>query len=111
MSVWTDVAYDHARAQRAIDLLERMAGELAARTRARAALADEARQGWSGAGRAGFDHRLGDLVAGGEDLAHRMRLAAVAIDSDLEAAVEEQRRRERRRAELEIEYDQLLVPG
>lgn len=109
MSVWDDVLHDETTARRAVERLEQAATHLDALTRAREHLASDARVGWEGAGRKGFDRRLAALVIRSEELVHHLRSAAAAIESDLEAALFEQRRRERRRAELE-DRKALLVP-
>jgi uncharacterized protein YukE len=101
MSLWDDVAHDEITTRRAVERLEETADRLSALTRSREHLADDARVGWQGAGREGFDRRLAGLVTRSEELIHQFRAAAATIESDLEAAVLEQRRREQRRAEIE----------
>ena len=93
MSIWTDVRFDAATAHTAARELRSVADDVEAAAERRADLADDARDGWTGQLRAGFDDRVGAQLAEAGDLVAALRAAAVRIEDELAAAMAEQRRR------------------
>jgi hypothetical protein len=97
MSIWSDVVHDPARAQEAIDELERSAAHLEGLTEARANLARQALIDWHGARRETVEHAVTDLLDRSDELVWQLRRTAASIAEETELAIDEQRRRERLR--------------
>lgn len=97
MSIWSDVTHDPARAQEAIDELERVAAHLEGLTESRASLAREALVDWHGAWREEVEQTLTDLLGRSEELVQQLRRTAARIAEETELAAAEQQRRERLR--------------
>ena len=95
---WSDVDFDHAKAQAAVEALRATASLLDTQTDARVRLAAEAQREWRGAARRTFDDELRRLVREAADLTDACRRAAAAIEgAAAEAGLEQRRRVERRR--------------
>lgn len=95
---WTNVRFDHAAAQQAVDELGRCATMLDDQTTERVRLARTAQQEWRGAARHRFDDELATLTSRAAWLVSNLRSLAADIERSSEAARTEQRRRELDRA-------------
>ena len=97
MSIWSDVTHNPARAQDAIDELERAAAHLEGLTESRANLARGALADWHGARRETVEQALIELLDHSGELVQQLRRTAARIAEETELAATEQRRRERLR--------------
>jgi uncharacterized protein YukE len=91
---WTDVRFDHAAAQAAIDACRSVASTIDTQSEQRARLAATAVAEWQGAYRIAFDNELARMLRQGADLAAALRAYATMFETASDEAIVEQRRRE-----------------
>lgn len=95
---WTNVQFDHAKAQRAADELRRCATMLDDQTDHRVRLARIAQNEWRGRSRERFDDELARITTRAAWLVASLRALAADIERSADIARVDQHRRERDRA-------------
>lgn len=99
-SIWSDVSFDGAAANAALDALDRAATQLDQASMERAVQAKHAQEDWLGATRAQFDQTLEPALRQAGELVEALRRAAGTIRQAVTEAATEQERRKKLRSEV-----------